>query len=339
MDKKIVDSAMQAINGTFGYGRPGTHFKKCEICECEYEEPNDLDYLVINGPEQCPHCTKILELRSILIKHSDSFKESDWNDPVHEKNMIKESTYETEFGKTETFSLDSFEKKIIVEGRTKRIKDLIDRIVKARDFLYFNLEPKIQILRSIYVNKDRFWKDGGNFVAQINEITVEYIVIKLHNFLCNNRENYKYSISKIRNIINNNLVAIYDKQKITEEKVYKHSGEHQYTVYPRFRIEDYLVKLDDVLDEYRRIIDAIDDLRDHQFAHLDELANPDSEKMLTYRNIVKIFNSLKIIYDGFLYSVAPDLFAHKIFNSNVLYHRLNTISQYYEDNVTKKIKH
>lgn len=340
MNKKIITPAMNAINETFGYDRPGCHLKKCEICECEYEEPNDLNYLIMHGPERCPHCKEIIELRDVLIKYSDSFKDMEWDDPIHDKNMIKDNEYETEFGKTETFTLDKFESKTIIVNRTKKIKDLIDRIYKARDFLYFNLEPKIQILRSIFHNHDRFWKDGGNFVYQIKEVTVEYIVIKLNEFLSTNinNDNYKYSISKIRNIINNDKKAIYDRQKIVLEKTFNRSGDIQKTEYPRFQIEEYLSKLDKVLDEYRSIIKAIDDYRDTQFAHIDELKNPDSEAQLTYKNIIKIFNSLKIIYDGFLYSVAPDLFAQKVVDFNIWYWRLNQISQYYDDYFTKPRK-
>ena len=96
-----------------------------------------------------------------------------------------------------------------------------------------------------------------------------------------------------------------------------------------------MLKLDAVLDGYRNIINAIDDYRDSQFAHIGEHKKSESEAQLTYQNIIKIFNSLKIIYDGFLYSVAPDLFTNESVDFNVLYGRLNRISQYYYDNVTK----
>lgn len=119
------------------------------------------------------------------------------------------------------------------------------------------------------------------------------------------------------------------------EKVIKKSNDIQKIKYPKIEIEKYLLKLDAVLDGYRNIINAIDDYRDSQIAHIGEHKKSESEAQLTYQNIIKIFISLKIIYDGFPYSVAPDLFTNKSVNFNVLYGRLNRISQYYYDNVTK----
>lgn len=119
------------------------------------------------------------------------------------------------------------------------------------------------------------------------------------------------------------------------EKAIKKSNDIQKIKYPKIEIEKYLLKLDAVLDGYRNIINAIDDYRDSQIAHIGEHKKSEAEAQLTYLNIIKIFNSLKIIYDGFLYSVAPDLFANKSGNFNVLYGRLNRISQCYYDNVTK----
>lgn len=335
MDKKVTIPAMQAINNTFGYGKSGTHQKKCEICECEYEESNDLNYLLMHGPVRCPSCMDILKLKDVLIDYSKAFSDIERDDPIQERNMIKDGEYADEYGKTTTYTLDKYDSEIIVEGRTKKVKDLIERITKARDFLYMNLAGKIELLKSIYHDNDRFWKDGGNLVYHVSEVTVEYVVIKLNEFLSANKNNYKYSINKIRNIINADKKAIYDNQKIVLIKKYKISGDIQRSEYPRFEIDKYLSKLDDVLDEYRNIISAIDDYRDTQFAHIDELKNKDSKKQLTYRNIIKIFNSLKIIYDGFLYSVAPDLYTNRIVDFNVWYHHLNHISQYFYDNVTK----
>ncbi len=335
MDKKDLKPLMNTIKNSYGYDKQGTHLKKCEICEAEYEEPNDLNYLVVNGPQKCPHCTEILALKEVLIDYSNKFRRSEWDNPVFNKNMIKDGEYDLGYGKTQSYRLDEFTKNIVIEGRTKRVQEIIDRIVDARKFIYFDLAGKIEVLKSIYKNKDRFWADGGNLVNQVSEMTVEYIVIKLNEFLSTNVNNYKYSISKIRNIINNDKIAIYDNQKIIDEKKFKISGEVMRSQYPRFEIENYLSKLDKVLDDYRMIISAIDDYRDNKFAHINNLKKPESSKSLTYRNIIKIFNSLKIIYDGFLYSVAPDLFSNLVVDFNIWFGNLNQISQYYYDNVTK----
>jgi predicted Zn-ribbon and HTH transcriptional regulator len=69
MDKKVVDAAMAAIQETYGYGQPGSHPKKCEICGKYFEEPNDISILILRGPSRCPDCKEILELRDLLADH------------------------------------------------------------------------------------------------------------------------------------------------------------------------------------------------------------------------------------------------------------------------------
>ena len=329
MNKKIIDIAMREITKTFGYDKDGVHLNKCEICETDFYESNDLNYLVVNGSAKCPNCSKIFELQTVLESYSNEIKNIEFNDQIFNNNMIKQNEINIGPVNIQNYSLDEFEKEIIVEGRTKKVQELIDRIVKGREFLYMELEPKIQILKSIHIDKDRFWDDGGNLRLHVNEAVVQYIVIKLNEFLSTNKNSSKISINKIVNIIKNSQKSIFDEQKIIKIKKYKKSGDIQKNIYPRFNITEYLNKLTEVLDSYRYIIKAFDDYRDTKFAHLDNLKNPKSELQLTYKNIVKIFNSLKIIYDGFLFSVAPDLFNNMYVNHNVWYSHLNRISESY----------
>lgn len=329
MNKKIVDISMREITKTFGYDKDGVHLKKCEICETDFYESNDLNYLVANGSAKCPDCSKIFELQTVLESYSNKIKNIEFNDQIFNNNMIKQNEINIGPVNIQSYSLDEFEKEIIVEGRTKKVQELIDRIVKGREFLYMELEPKIHLLKSIYIDKDRFWNDGGNLKYHVSEVTIQYIVIKLNEFLSANKNSSKISINKIVNIIKNSQKAIFDEQKIIKIKKYKKSGDFQKNIYPRFNISEYLSRLDGVLENYRAIINAFDDYRDTQFAHIDDLKNPNSKSQLTYKNIVKIFNSLKIIYDGFLFSVAPDLFNHMYVNHNVWYSHLNRISESY----------
>ena len=62
------------------------------------------------------------------------------------------------------------------------------------------------------------------------------------------------------------------------------------------------------------------------FAHIDELKNKDSPKEMSYVNLKRMFSLAKIIYDWFLFAVAPDKYAHIVFNSNIWFSRLNDMS-------------
>ncbi len=332
--KELRNSLTDIVEETFEYGKKGKHYKKCDICECDYEEYNDLEYLVVHGPAKCPNCKNVIELRDCLHEYSNIIANIEISDPLYDKNIIKRRADYYEFGKVESFYLDKFDSEVVVVGRTKRIKDHINRIDEARKFLYVDLEPKINILKSIYHKKDKFWEYGGYLVFQVSEVTVEYVVIKLNEFF----EDSKYSINKIRNIINNDKTKIYDKQKIIMKKTYKTSGDIQEILYDRFNIEKYLSKLDNILSEYKNILEAFKDIRDTQFAHFDEPKKEGSRSKLTYLNLIKIFNTLKVIYDGFLYSVAPDLYTPILVESNDFYNRLNDIVRYYEDNYRNNIK-
>lgn len=329
--KELVNSLTDIVEETFGYGKKGKHYKKCDICECDFEESNDLEYPVVHGHAKCPNCKNVIELRDCLHEYSKKIANVEITNPIYDKNMVKEKTYDYGVGKVQIFSLDKFDVEKVIVGRTKRIKEHINRIDEARKFLYVDVEPKINILKSIYHKKDKFWEYGGSLVFQVSEVTVEYVIIKLNEFFGDS----KYSIDKICNIINNDKKAIYDKQKIIMKRTYKTSGDIQEILYERFNIEKYLSKLDNILSEYKNILKAFKDIRDTQFAHFDEPKIEGSKSKLTYLNLIKIFNTLKVIYDGFLYSVAPDLYTPIIVESNVWHNKLNNIIKYYEDNYVK----
>ncbi len=306
--------------------------KKCKICETELNDINKLDYITLYEQIYCVECKTISNLKTELIKYSKKIRDIQDNDPIQNNNMITEFESTTEFGHLSIAHLDTYDEKIIIKNRTNRIKDLINRIIAGRNFLYRELEPKVQILRSIYKNKDRFWNDSENMKFHICIVIIEYIVIKLNEFLSKSKNATKYSIHKIENIIKENKYTIYNAQKIIIEKKYHKSGDVQYFEYPRFEIESYLENLETFREEYRNIINAIDDYRDNMFAHMDDLKNTDSKIYLTYNYIIKIFNSLKIIYDGFLYSVAPDKYTNLHIEFNLKFDLLNKISQFYSDN-------
>lgn len=333
-DDKMMTVAMAAIQDTYGYGKFGSHKKKCDICGLLFDEPNDLDVLVLTGPAQCPHCQRILELQEILKKHWCEYTDREHSDPVHERNFYPTADYETEYGVVHSEELDHYESRIEIIGRTKRVKDIIETIDQARKYLYVRVDPQMTILNSFFDSKDRFWKDGGNLGPYVKDAAVEFVAIKLKEFLGNSS---KYSLGKIRNRLINDKKVIYDNHIVTEVKKFKRSGDEMRTTYPHFPIEEYLEKIDDVLDDYRKTIDAIKDYRDNVFAHIDELKHEEESRVeLTYTKIRRIFNSLKIIYDGLLYSVAPDVFTNLRVEHNMWFWHLNEISAFYEEEYRKK---
>lgn len=325
---------MEAIESTFGYGRTGTHKKKCEICGLEFDEPNDLDVLVVNGPSRCPHCKDILRLRDVLHKQQEAIYRADDSNETIQANFYKVAEQSGGPVQTETYQLDEYDRSFEILradgaiGRTKWLNEFIERLKNARDYLYFQVGPQMEILKSIYETHDAFWDYGGNFIRYSSQASVEFVVTKLKEYLSGES---KYSISKIRNILANDKRRIYDDNHITEIKKFKKSGQIAKTEYPHFPIEDYLKEMDNTLQAYASQIKAIKDIRDNEFAHFGNgPKSQDSEKEITYSNIKRIYNSLLIIYDGFLFSVAPDLYANYSIDYQMWFAMLNEACEDYE---------
>lgn len=338
MDKKTLDASLKLINDTYGYGKSGTHKKKCDICGMLFDELNDLEVLVIRGPAQCPYCKDIVSLKQEIIKHWNEFVEREHNNPIEDKNMIKDECCDFDYcgGITESYTLDEYETTFEIKGRIKLVEDYIERVQSARKYLYEVVEPQIKILESIYERKDLFWNQGGNLRYYIRNASVQFVVIKLKEYL---GETSKYSIHKLRNIIANHKERLFDEHHVVEIKKFKRSGDIMRTEYPHFEIDKYLNKLDAVLSSYTKTINAISDYRNTQFAHIGDLKNPnESSKELTYYNIKRIFNSLKIIYDGFYYSIAPDLFTNVHYDHQLWFDHLNRITEEYENRINRKEK-
>lgn len=327
MDKKIVDAAMAAIQETYGYGKPGSHPKKCEICGKYFEEPNDTSILILRRPSRCPDCKEILELRDLLADHWNKYQDLESNNPVEERNFIQDSEpIQNELGgTTTTYTLDDFTEKIIVK-RSHEVENIIESIERARNFLYFQVDAQFTILESLFERKDRFWDDGGNFKGYVRDASLQVLVIKLREYLGSKS---KLSLGKLRNRIHEKRKAIYLDGRPTIKKTFKRSGDVMETQFPIFPIEEYLSKLDTVLETYKSTIDAMIDYRDNLFAHLDSLKNAESAKYMTFTNVKRIFNSLKVIYDGLLYSVAPDRFKHLRVEHNMWFDHMNHISEYW----------
>lgn len=311
-----------------------THLKKCDICGMEYEESDDLSYLLIHGPAECPYCSKIIKLRKILEKYSNEYHSNLIDNEIYERNFYPDNHESEEpFGQEVSSStLDEHLLEYVAENRTQSIEEIINRIQFVRKYLITRVGAQFEILDSIYEKKNIFWRETGNFLNFVHDASFQYIIIKLKEILGSSS---KYSITKIRNCIENNQTAIFKKQKVYEVYTFKKSGDVLKQLFPVFPILEYLNNIDDVLNEYKNMIQAINILRDKEFAHLDGTNVDEYYKEINYVGLKRIYNSLRIIYDGFLCSVAPEKLNIIMLDYNMWFSHLDDITEYWIENKRK----
>lgn len=306
-----------------------THKIKCEICGLDYETDDDLSRLLFYGPTGCPYCRKILKLKELLQNYSHIQLEKTIQHEKYDENLVKDNTVPG----VELYSLAPHKEYYDVKTRTRNVQSIIERIEFARQFIYTRLGPQFEILDSIYERKDIFWKESGNILLYVHDACFQYIVIKLKELLSGSES--KYSVLKIKNILTNGKKHIYNEQKISLVYKFDESGKEIRVLYDPFPIAEYLKEMQDVLEDYKETIDALSLLRDKQFAHLSDYEEMGSTFKLTYVNIKRIFNSLKIIYDGFYYSIAPDKYVNLVIDSNMRFSHMNKIVDFYNNNFRK----
>lgn len=97
-----------------------------------------------------------------------------------------------------------------------------------------------------------------------------------------------------------------------------------------FDISEFVELINNVLDANKPLLEAMKDYRDNQFAHIGNLKNENSSKQMSYVNVKRMFSLAKIVYDAFLFVVAPDKYASIVFDSNICFLHLNEISKVYK---------
>lgn len=304
------------------------HRKKCDICGFEYEANSCLEEEVINGPLQCPHCEKVIELQKVITSYSDRHMDEVTASEVYKKNFYPKNSYFNSSYECSTFRLDDYDLDYEVENRTKTIKDLIKRLQYIREYLITRVGAQFEILDSIYEKKNTFWMESGNFLNFCHDASFQYVIIKLKELVAGSRS--KYSIQKIKNIVQNKSTEIYKNQKIYEVRIYKNSKDVQKSKYPEFPFSEYLKKIDDMLDEYSDLIKAIAVLRDKAFAHIDGEDIESFYKKINYIGLKRIYNASRMIYDGFLYSIAPDLYHPLTMDYNMWFDHMDDIVHLYQ---------
>lgn len=303
--------------------------KTCKYCGLEYEDYDDLESLIKFGSGKCDKCTGLEKIVSFVSDYSSNHSDCVWKNKVHERNMIKDN-HQYSNGVT-SFTLAEHTTSYRVERRTKRVQGVIDKIIFIREYLYMNLEPIFDILDSIYIKRDAFWNDTGNLIRYVHNCCFQEAVLKLRELLMDG--SCKYSVKKICNTLLSDSKYVFKGQEIYERIEFLESKDIMEEKYQPFNIEKFVELITSVLEENKNILDAMKDYRDNRFAHIDELKNENSSKEMSYVNLKRMFSLAKNIYDGFLFAVAPDKYAHIIFDSNIWFSHLNEMSNVYKTHI------
>lgn len=300
--------------------------KTCKYCGLEYEDYDDLESLIKFKSGKCNKCIGLEKIVDFVSDYSSKHRDCVWKNKVYERNMIKDNHQHIQ-GVT-SFTLAKHTSSYIVKKRTKRVQLVIDKIIFIREYLYQNLEPIFEILDSIYIKKDVFWNDTGNLIRFVHNCCFQEAVLKLRELLMNS--SCKYSVKKICNTLLSDSKYLFKEQEIYEHIEFIESKDVIQEKYEPFNINEFVKLIDSVLEENKNILDAMKDYRDNMFAHIDELKNENSSKAMSYVNLKRMFSLAKNIYDGFLFVVAPDKYAHIVFNSNIWFSHLNEMSAIYK---------
>lgn len=310
---------------------------RCVVCGNEVPRNKAIMLAFRYKRTFCDECSAVGEIDNVCVKHWDLFMKAKYEDPVEQRNYFKDTTEEG--NPYVGYTLDKFSYKYDVKNRSKQVETFIKEIDYARRYLYTNIKPHMQILESLFDRKQTFWLDAGNAWYYIRQSLISYIVIQTKEYFDRSKQNKsKLSLYRFINIIRNNKKALYEDPIIKYVRTFNKSGDISTVFLEQFPINDFLERLQDVLDLYSPILESIEDYRDNVFAHVGDLKNKDDhESYLTLQNLRKIVNSLTIILDDLSYSIAPDKYSHLEFDYNIWLDRWNRISQEYKKR-TEKLK-
>ena len=312
---------------------------KCEVCGTSIDVSQTQCTFSGHRKGRCEQCEKIISLRDVVKKHWEEFRDKQSADEEGEYGewQVHSSRDGMTFSSRE---LDHHDDSFEIVDRTANVKQIIEDIDRARKYLYCDIGPYFEILESTFNKENVFWADGGNLLYYVRQSLVSTVVLKLIDFLDTAENNLsKFSLKKIRNKITNDRNNVFERQKVYFVEKFHKSGNVIKTKYDIFPIDEYLSGIDDVLNEYETMIKGIKDYRDNHYAHIGELKNEtESKNQLTLTNLRRIYGSLKIIYDGLIYSVAPDKYTNLFVDYNIWYGNMNQISKYWKENVVEPCK-
>lgn len=295
--------------------------RKCEICGFEYKDNETIEEILVNKEQECPNCISINNFLKIVSKFDEEEKCKVLKHEIYNKNMIL-STNAYPDGVT-AYYLDKHKEYFKIENRSKAINELIERLDEIRKMLVIDIEPRFDILNSIYIKKDLIWNHTGNLPYYISDTIVQYIVIKLKELIYN--DDCKYSFRKIFNIIINNKNNIYNTQNIYVCYYFENSKDLLKVKRECFPILDYQEELEKIFENFNQVIKAIVDVRDNHCAHIAKVKDEHSFEHITIENLYKIFNVIKNLYDCILFSISPDKCTTLVVHNSIYIDYLNEI--------------
>lgn len=279
-DDEIMKKGKELITKTFGYGKKGTHKKKCEICGSFFDEPNDLNVLVEKGPFKCPLCLNIEDLESFI----NSYEFEAMNIADKKNNLLINTHYN--FG----YSIDE---------RPEEIAKHAEKLPVIWNQLTVDIDGNIEILESLHSGKYSFWDDGGNLKYYLDNSTLFFVVVRLVELTG--------KAKTIMNFINNN------KKQLSSLPLYFVANDDDENILCKepisvISIEKVSEKVVHIFNDLDTICNDLKYFRDKIIAHIDCNASNDYQKSLSIINIRRVKNALQTICKAFFLILAPHLY-------------------------------
>ncbi len=276
----LIEKGLKLINETFGFGRKGSHKKKCDICGYVFDEPNDLDVLGIQGPSKCPFCINIEELRSYVIEYEFSSM-----DLVEKKNNLTQSDqYNFGYG---------------IENQTDEIKRHGDELPAIWKQLTVDIDGNFEILESLHDGRYSFWNDGGNLKYYLDNSTLYFIVMRLVEL-----------VKKCQTILN---VIEYHKKVLLSQRIHFIVANNKQEVLcdeivPIINLDKTISIIKKIFDDLESICSDLKVFRDKVIAHMDHDVSNNFLKSISFINMRRVQNALKNICSVYYLILAPHMY-------------------------------
>lgn len=266
-----------------------SHKKVCEICGLEFEESDDIFELAIKGPAKCPECVLLQDLEDFYNNYTNKNYSKEHNSEIYHKNFIPFNDYTGSV-------LDDYDEEWLWTTKNRFLEDFVKRVKEGRNFLFQRIKPQIEILDSFFINKLEFWRESLNGAYYIREASLNYTFIKINE--CFQGKDCSYSISKLKNLLINNINLFYS-NKVIHRIRFKKSQDLIENEFTKFPIDEFLIKLDTIEKFFDPQLKAIKLIRDKECAH-NEKIDLSMYEPLDYKMLKRLLGLLLKMYDGFL---------------------------------------
>lgn len=273
---------------------------KCKFCNSNftYDLLKSLDKAI---PDYCcEECVEIYSLCSTIKTHHYEQINKIFDNPISNKNMKTEQILDNNCC---VCSYTDCEITYEINERNNEIEDIIKRIEFMRKLIVSDIGGYIYILDSICNKKHSFWKSSGNLARYVYYSSLQHVIIFLNECKCGSDS--KYSIDKLKKCIDSNPKVKASNQQINIVCSFKNNDviKCEYTPFP---IDEFIKLIDNACKKYEELLGSIKHARNKYFAHINEISDTQPFNELTFVNISRAYNLLKVIFDAFLFVIAPD---------------------------------